>query len=68
MVRKGRHRLYSSRFRTFNKSPAVIAKALASKKVSPKGPGSGMRMLTFYIDRAGTYVIDSGLMVNYHEQ
>lgn len=37
----------------FNKSPAVIAKALASKKVSPKGPGSGMRMLTFYINRAG---------------
>ena len=37
----------------FNKSPTVIAKALASKKVSPKGPGSGMRMLTFYINRAG---------------
>jgi Protein of unknown function (DUF3175) len=26
---------------------------LASKKVSPKGPGSGMRMLNFYINRAG---------------
>jgi tRNA(adenine34) deaminase len=37
----------------FNKSAAVIARALASKKVSPKGPGSGMRMLTFYINRAG---------------
>ncbi|WP_334269933.1 DUF3175 domain-containing protein [Edaphobacter sp. HDX4] len=37
----------------FNKSPATIAKSLASKKVSPKGPGSGMRMLTFYINRAG---------------
>jgi hypothetical protein len=37
----------------FKKSPTVIAKALASKKVSPKGPGSGMRMLTFYINRAG---------------
>jgi tRNA(adenine34) deaminase len=37
----------------FRKSPTVIAKALASKKVSPKGPGSGMRMLTFYINRAG---------------
>ncbi|MDR1069041.1 MAG: DUF3175 domain-containing protein [Clostridiales Family XIII bacterium] len=24
-----------------------------SKKVSPKGPSSGMRMLTFYINRAG---------------
>lgn len=37
----------------FKKSPKVIATALASKKVSPKGPGSGMRMLTFYINRAG---------------
>lgn len=37
----------------FNKSAAVIARSLASKKVSPKGPGSGMRMLTFYINRAG---------------
>ena len=37
----------------FNRSPAVIAKALASKKVSPKGPASGMRMLNFYINRAG---------------
>jgi tRNA(adenine34) deaminase len=37
----------------FNKSAAVIARALASKKVSPKGAGSGMRMLTFYMNRAG---------------
>jgi len=37
----------------FKKSAPVIAKALASKKVSPKGPGSGMRMLTFFINRAG---------------
>lgn len=37
----------------FNKSAAVVARTLASKKVSPKGPGSGMRMLTFYINRAG---------------
>ena len=37
----------------FNKSAAVVARSLASKKVSPKGPGSGMRMLTFYINRAG---------------
>jgi tRNA(adenine34) deaminase len=37
----------------FNKDPATIARTLASKKVSPKGPGSGMRMLTFYINRAG---------------
>lgn len=37
----------------FKKSAPAIARALASKKVSPKGPGSGMRMLTFYINRAG---------------
>jgi hypothetical protein len=37
----------------FTKDPETIAKALASKKVSPKGPGSGMRMLTYFINRAG---------------
>src|SRR5712672_2609495 len=37
----------------FNQSAPAIAKALASKKVSPKGPASGMRMLNFYINRAG---------------
>jgi hypothetical protein len=37
----------------FTKDPETIARTLASKKVSPKGPGSGMRMLTFYINRAG---------------
>jgi tRNA(adenine34) deaminase len=37
----------------FNKSASTIARTLASKRVSPKGPGSGMRMLTFFINRAG---------------
>ena len=37
----------------FKKSAATIARTLASKKVSPKGAGSGMRMLTFFINRAG---------------
>src|SRR5947207_8499229 len=37
----------------FTKSASAIARALASKKVSPKGPGSGMRMLTYFINRAG---------------
>ena len=37
----------------FNKDAATIARTLASKKVSPKGPGSGMRMLTFFINSAG---------------
>ena len=37
----------------FTKGAATIAKTLASKKVSPKGPGSGMRMLTYFINRGG---------------
>ncbi len=37
----------------FSKSAATIARTLASPKVSPKGPGSGMRMLTYFINRAG---------------
>ena len=37
----------------FKKSAATIARTLASKKVSPKGPASGMRMLTFFLNRAG---------------
>jgi len=37
----------------FTKSAATIARALASKGVSPKGPVSGMRMLTYFVNRAG---------------
>lgn len=37
----------------FTKSPSQIARALASKRVSPKGPQSGMRMLTYFINRGG---------------
>ncbi len=37
----------------FTRDAATIARSLASKKVSPKGPGSGMRMLTYFINRAG---------------
>jgi hypothetical protein len=37
----------------FTKNAETIARSLASKKVSPKGPGSGMRMLTYFINRAG---------------
>jgi hypothetical protein len=37
----------------FTKDAATIARTLASRKVSPKGPGSGMRMLTYFINRAG---------------
>jgi tRNA(adenine34) deaminase len=37
----------------FNKDASTIARELASKKVSPKGPGAGMRMLTYYLNRGG---------------
>ena len=37
----------------FTKSASAIAKALASKRVSPKGPQSGMRMLNYFINRGG---------------
>src|SRR5258708_308551 len=37
----------------FAKDTATIARSLASKKVSPKGPGSGMRMLNYFINRGG---------------
>ena len=37
----------------FTKDPATIARVLSSRKVSPKRPGSGMRMLTYFINRAG---------------
>jgi tRNA(adenine34) deaminase len=38
----------------FTKDAATVARALASKKVSPKGPQSGMRMLTYFINRGGS--------------
>ena len=37
----------------FTKKASTIARSLASKRVSPKGPGSGMRMLTYFINRGG---------------
>lgn len=37
----------------FTKSAAVIARSLASRKVSPKGSGSGMKMLIYFINRGG---------------
>jgi hypothetical protein len=42
----------------FTRDAETIARSLASKKVSPKGPGSGMRMLTFFINRAGKNLSD----------
>ena len=37
----------------FTKDAAAIARALASKRVSPKGPVSGLRMLIYFINRGG---------------
>jgi len=37
----------------FKKSAKAIATGLAKKSVSPKGPGQGMQMLSFYENRAG---------------
>jgi len=37
----------------FTKSASTIARQLASKKVSPKGPVSGLRMLTYFMNRGG---------------
>ena len=38
---------------TFNRSAASIARTMASKRVSPKGIGSGIRMIQYFINRAG---------------
>ena len=38
---------------TFTKDAATIARVMASKKVSPKGIGSGIRMIQYFINRAG---------------
>src|SRR2546421_12186394 len=37
----------------FTKDAPTIARVMASKKFSPKGPGSGVRMIQFFINRAG---------------
>ena len=50
----------------FKKDAETIARSLASKKVSPKGPSSGMRMLTFYVNRAGKNLPQSRLRVLEH--
>ena len=37
----------------FTRDAQTIARAMASEKVSPKGVGSGIRMIQFFINRAG---------------
>src|SRR5262245_44543967 len=39
--------------RTFTKDAESIARTMASKKVSPNGIGSAIRMIQFFINRAG---------------
>jgi hypothetical protein len=38
---------------TFAKDAETIARTMASEQVSPKGIGSGIRMVQFFINRAG---------------
>ena len=37
----------------FTKDAKTIARSLSSKKISPKGIGSGIRMLQYFINRSG---------------
>lgn len=37
----------------FTKDAETIARHMATKKVSPKGIGSGIRMIQYFINRAG---------------
>jgi Protein of unknown function (DUF3175) len=39
--------------RTFSGSAAQIAKTMARKDVSPRGLGSGIRMIQYFINRSG---------------
>jgi hypothetical protein len=39
--------------RTFTRSAQQIARTMARKDVSPKGVGSGIRMIQYFINRAG---------------
>ena len=50
----------------FKKGARTIARSLASHEVSPKGPASSMRMLNFYINRAGKNLPAARLKVLEH--
>lgn len=60
--RRGDDRRWSGKVKTvstfppakaFTKDAESIARTMASKQVSPKGIGSGIRMIQFFINRAG---------------
>jgi hypothetical protein len=42
----------------FTKDAETIARVMSSTEVSPKGIGSGIRMVQFYINRAGKNLSD----------
>jgi hypothetical protein len=59
---QGSDRKWSSKVKTvstyppeglYTKDAETIARVMATKKVSPKGLGSAIRMVQFYINRAG---------------
>jgi Protein of unknown function (DUF3175) len=59
---KGSDHKWSSKVKTvstyppkdlYTKDAKTIARVMATKKVSPKGLGSAIRMVQFYINRAG---------------
>jgi tRNA(adenine34) deaminase len=61
-VRNSQKNLWVSKVKTvstyppeglFTKDAATIARVMASKKVSPRGLGSGTRMIQLFINRAG---------------
>lgn len=56
----------SPRESLFTKDARTIAGSLASKKISPKGIGSGIKMLQYYINRAGKNLSDSRRKVLEH--
>ncbi len=60
--KKGSDRRWSGKVKTtstyppeglYKKDAETIARVMATKKVSPKGVGSAIRMVQFYINRAG---------------
>jgi len=60
--RKGADRRWSGKVKTvstyppeglYKKDAETIARVMATKKVSPKGLGSAIRMVQFFINRAG---------------
>ena len=60
--KKGSDRKWSSKVKTvstyppeglYTKDAETIARVMATQKVSPKGLGSAIRMVQFYINRAG---------------